>query len=279
MERKPSFLRAQEFLATRASLGPIMKRVGVVLHANIDAVADAGKRLDDLVQSAFDRMEEALERRFADFSDANQQRVIQFFYAESRGVPAKEQVEMLIAGKDSSAVATAAAQQRHIPEAVQFALVEHCSQHAYAMRALAANMGTRPAVLAPLVEHPDSDVRLAVAAHIGNRMKIEEIALNSEKQNVFDAIVECYEGRFAPFLVPVCRDADKIQQMFDHTTMTPGNARLFIDNPYSPNGVLLDIASSVTTRLMPGGAEALEDVKTLLETRLSRAEDNSAPEM
>ena len=100
MERKPSFLRAQEFLATRASLGPIMKRVGVVLLANIDAVADAGKRLDDLVQSAFDRMEEALERRFADFSDANQQMVIQFFYAESRGVPAKEQVEMLIAGKD-----------------------------------------------------------------------------------------------------------------------------------------------------------------------------------
>ncbi|AYK20531.1 hypothetical protein [Aeromonas veronii] len=108
------------------------------------------------------------------------------------------------------------------------------------MRALAVNMGARPAVLAPLVEHPDSDVRLAVAAHIGNRMKIEEIALNSEKQNVFDAIVECYEGRFAPFLVPVCRDADQIQQMFDHTTMTPGNARLFIDNPYSPNGVLLD---------------------------------------
>lgn len=61
--------------------------------------------------------------------------------------------------------------------------------------------------------------------------------------------------------------------------MTLDNVRLFIDNPYSPNGVLLDIASSVTTRLMLGGAEALENVKTLLETRLSRAEDNSAPEM
>lgn len=210
MERTPSFLKAQEFLATRTSLGSIMKRVGVVLHANIDAVADAGKRLDDLVQSASDRMEEALERWFADFSDANQQRVIQFFYAESRGVPAKEQVEMLIAGKNSSAVATAAAQQRHIPEALQFALVKHCSQHAYVIRTLAANMGTHPAVLAPLVEHPDSNVRLAVAAHIGNRMKIEEIALNSEKQNVFDAIVGCYEGRFEPFLVPVCRYGDQI---------------------------------------------------------------------
>ncbi len=54
---------------------------------------------------------------------------------------------------------------------------------------------------------------------------------------------------------------------------------MLTDNPYSPNGVLLDIASSVTNRLMPGGAEALEDVKTLLETRLSRAEDNSAHEM
>lgn len=279
MERKPTFLRAQEVLATRANLGPIIKRVGVVLHANLDAVADAGRRLDDLVQNAFDRVEESLARRLADFSEENQRRAIQFFYAESRGIPEKEQVDMLIAGKDSSAVVLAAARQRHIPEVLQFALVKHCHQHVTAMRTLAANMDTRPAVLAPLVEHPDSAVRMTVAAHIGTRMKIDEFALKSEKQIVYDAIVEHYEGRFAPFLVPVCRDAGQIQQMFDDTTMTPGNAQLFIDNPYSSDGVLLDIASSITTRLMPGGAEVLEDVKTLLETRLSRAEENFAPEM
>ncbi len=277
MAREPTFLKAQEFLATQASIGPV-KRLGVVIHANIDALADAGKRLGDLVQSAFDRVEEALQRQTAHFS-AHQQIAIQFLYAQSRGIPAHAQVEMLIAGKDSSAVAMAAAQQRRLPDDLQFALVEHCSQHARAMQALAANIDTRPAALAPLVKHPDSDVRLTVAAHIGNRMKIDEVVLKDEKNSVFDAIVEHYEGRFAPLLVPVCRDADQIQQMFDQTTMTPGNARLFIDNPYSPNGVLLDIASSVTARLLPGGTEVLRDVKTLLETRLSRAEENPAPEI
>lgn len=278
-ERKPTFLKAQEFLAERLSLGPIIKRVGVVLHANLDAMATAGKQLDDLMQGAFDRVEEALSRKLADFSEENQRTAIQFFYAESRGVSAEKQVEMLISGSDSGAVALAAAQQRHIPEALQYALIERCPQHADAMRALASNMTCSPKVLGKLVDHPDSDVRMAVAAHIGIRMKVDEFALNDEKHGVFDAIVKCYEGRYAPYLVPVCRDSDQIRQMFDDTSITPGTARLFIDNPYSPNSVLLDIASSITNRLMPGGSETLEDVKKMLENRLSRVEENSVLEM
>lgn len=278
-ERKPTFLKAQEFLAERLSLGPIIKRVGVVLHANLDAVATAGKQLDDLMQGAFDRVEEALAQKLADFSEENQRRAIQFFYAESRGISAEKQVGMLIAGRDSGAVALAAAQQRHIPEELQRTLVEQCAQHTDAMRALASNMTCRPAVLANLVAHPDSDVRMSVAAHIGIRMKVDEFALNEEKQDVFDAIVKCYEAPYAPYLVPVCRNPEQLQQMFGMTPVTPGNARLFIDNPYSPNSVLVDIASSIPARMMPGGSETLEDVKKLLENRMSRFEENSALEM
>lgn len=278
-ERKLSFWTAQKFLATRASLGPAVKRVGIVLNANISALADAGKKLDDLVQGAFDRVETAMSVKLADFANENQRRAIQFFYAESRGIPAQTQVEMLIAGRDSSAVACAAAQQRHIPEPLQFALVEHCSQHPQAMRALAGNVEARPAALSALAEHSDSDVRMAVAAHISYRMKIQEPALKEEKQNLFDAIVARYEARFAPFLVPVCKNPEQIQLMFRRTGLGPNNTKLFVNNPYTPNDVLLEIASSVTARLMPGGTEAVKDARNMLEKRLGRAEESSAPEM
>lgn len=276
---KPTFQRAQEYLTEQINFGPVIKRVGVVLNANLDAALDVGRRLDDVIQSALEKVETAIERKLADFSDVNQRRTIEFFYAQSRRMPANMQVEMLIEGKDSSSVALAAAQQRKVPESVQFALVEHCSRHSNAMRALATNPETRPSALWPLIEHPDFDVRQVVAAHIGNRMRIDEISINSEKQSVYNAIVDVYEGEFAEYLVPVCRDPEQIQQMFDQTPMTPSNARLFVENPYSPDGVLLDIVSSTTTRLMPGGGNVLEDAKKLLENRLNRAEGSSAPEM
>lgn len=277
--QKPTFQRAQEYLTEQINLGPVIKRVGVVLNANLDAAFDVGRRLDDVIQSALEKVEAAIERKLADFSDVNQRRTIEFFYAQSRRMPANMQVEMLVEGKDSSSVALAAAQQRKVPESVQFALVEHCSRHSNAMRALAANPETRPSALWPLIEHPDFDVRQVVAAHIGNRMRVDEISINSEKQSVYNAIVDVYEGEFAEYLVPVCRDPEQIQQMFDQTPMTPSNARLFVENPYSPDGVLLDIVSSTTTRLMPGGGNVLEDAKKLLENRLNRAEGSSAPEM
>lgn len=279
MAQKPTFQRAQEYLTEQINLGPVIKRVGVVLNANLDSAIDVGRRLDDVIQSALEKVEAAIERKLADFSDVNQRRTIEFFYAQSRRTPAATQVGMLIEGKDSSSVALAAAQQRKVPEPVQFALVEHCSRHSNAMRALAANPETRPSALWPLIEHPDFDVRQVVAAHIGNRMRVDEISINSEKQSVYNAIVDVYEGEFAEYLVPVCRDPKQIQQMFDQTPMTPSNARLFVENPYSPDGVLLDIVSSTTTRLMPGGGNVLEDAKNLLENRLNRAEGSSAPEM
>jgi len=242
-------------------------------------ISNAFQRLGELAASAFDRVEEALAKKLAEFNDADQQLTIRFYYAECRHIPATEQVTMLIAGKNSASVAEAAARQRNVPEALQFALVQHCQQHPEAMRALALNANTRPAALAPLVEHTNADVRLAVATHIGRRMLIRENELDGEKRVVFDAIIEVYEGSFAPLLVPVCKDAGQIRSMFDQTMMTPSNARLFVDNPYTPDGVLLDISNSPTPRLMPGGSEVLRDLKKLLGNRLSRADDAAAPEV
>lgn len=279
MEQKPTFQRAQEFLTERINLEPIIKRVGVIINTNFDTAIDLFRQMDDVIQSALYKVDVAIERKLADFSDANQRRAVEFFYAQSRQTSAAKQVDMLIDGKESSSVALAAAQQRKIPESVQFALVEHCSRHGAAMRALAANLTTRPAALWPLVEHPDRDVRLVVVAHIGNRMKIDENLVNSEKQSVYNAIVDNYDGDFAEYIIPVCRDPNKIQQMFDQTPLTPSNARLFVENPYSPDEILLDIVSSTAMRLIPGGGGVLEDAKKLLENRLNRAEENSTNEM
>lgn len=279
MAQIPTFQRAQEFLAEQVNLGPVIKRAGVLLNANLESAIDLSHKLDDLVQSALGKVEAAVERKLADFSDLNQRRTIEFVYAESRRTPPDKQVEILIAGRDSSSVALTAAQQRRVPEMLQFALVEHCFEHANAMRALAANPETRPLVLSPLVKHPNSDVRQIVASHIGNRMKIEENMLNSEKINVYNELVDAYETGFAEHLVPVCNDPDQIQLMFDQTPMTPTNVRFFVENPYCPESVLLDIVSSTKLRLQPGGGRVLEDTKQFLENRLIRDERSMFPEM
>lgn len=273
MEQKPTFLKAQEFLEERLRLGPAIKRVGVVINASLELSADVGQRLGTVIKSAKELVDAAFERNLAEFSDVAQKSTIEFFYAESRRTPANKQVEMLVASKNASSVAMAAAQQRHVPEQVQFALVEHCAQHTSVMRTLAANPATRPAVLQGLVEHPDRDVRQIVAAHIGARMKVIEPQFTNEKQELYNSIAHAYEENYAQHLVPVCRDPDQLRSMFDKTPITPKNARLFLDNPYISDDVLMDISDSSLLRVMPGFGEVMDDINAIFQTRLTTGKE------
>lgn len=273
MEQKPTFLKAQEFLEERLRLGPAIKRVGVVINASLEMSADVGQRLGSVIQSAKGLVDAAFERSLADFSDVSQKTTLEFFYAESRRIPPNKQVEMLITSKNASSVAMAAAQQRHVPEPVQFALVEHCAQHTSAMRTLAANPATRPAVLQGLVEHADRDVRQLVAQHIGSRMRVIEPHFSNEKGALYNSLVHAYEENYAQHLVPVCRDSDQLKSMFDKTPITPKNARLFLDNPYISDDVLMDISDSSLLRIMPGFGEVIDDINAIFQTRLTTGKE------
>lgn len=280
MGTKPVFQTAQDFLAQRIQFGNIVKRVAVTINANIGNLSnsiDIGRRIDAIFEFAFDKVEAAIDEKLSAISDKNQKLAVEFFYAQSRGISAQRQVEMLADSGYSSTVSLAAAKQRNIPDALQSALIDNCSSHVDSMRALVSHTDINPKYLLPLAEHQHYDVRFSLAEHIGNRMRITE-NLTNEKQNVYNTIVDHYDGDFADFLVPVCKNPDQIQQMFDQTPMLPGKVRLFVENPYSPDRVLLDIVSSTTTKFLPGGNDVIEDAKRLLDNRINKNESTPTPD-
>lgn len=272
------FHKAENFLVERLALGSPERRLGARISAKVAALDDAEQRIASAIGSAVEAVQTVLSRKLADFKSENQRSVVKFFYAESQGIPAPEQVSMVVLGKDSSGVAMAAAQQRRVPVSVQAALVEHCAQHAAAMRALANNAETRPVNMMPLVDHPDRQVRIAVSAHIGSRMRVQEAPLDNEKHRLYNAMVNSYEDGYAEFLIPVCRDPDQLQLMYDSSKEPAKNSRLFADNPFSPSKLLIAIVDSSTLRLIPGGREVQKNARAMIETRLV-AEEHSTPEM
>jgi len=128
-----------------------------------------------------------------------------------------------------------------------------------------------------LASHPDRDVRLTLAVNLGSRMRLSEPQLTKEKQAVYNALLNHYESDFAPHLVPVCRDGGQLSQMYAQTSKTPGNGRLFVENPYTPDQVLLDISTSMPLRVIPGGSAVASDAKQLIEKRLLKNDAEPEP--
>ncbi|WP_323025720.1 hypothetical protein [Castellaniella sp.] len=271
-EKTPRLQRAQDFLIEQVRLGPVVKRIGLLLHARLDNGADAAlsnaHRLQTMVREAADRTYTTFRSHLADFSDDTQRITMEFFFAQSNRLTAPEQVALFLEGNGSAAVAYAAARQRKVPAELQAALVEHAQWCPDAMRALAENPQTSPKTLLPLATHPSREVRIAVAAHIGPRMRIEEPAVDADKRSVFDALVDRYEDSFAPYIIPVCKDSEQLQKMFERSTMTPENAHLFTDNPYASNDILLSVVGSNAIGLLPGGRGVKERARTLVSNRL-----------
>lgn len=274
-----TFTRATEFLADRLHSGKGLRHVGVVVRASLENVADATKQLDNLAQSAWDRLDAAMERRLADFSDQNQRNAVRLSYAGSLRIPVAEQLQMLDAGRHSEAVTSAAATQLQVPLPIQRFLATECSNHRTAMVALAQNLSTDLQTLETLASNPDRDVRRTLAANIGGRMCVNEPQFTESKLAVYNAILNHYESEFAPYLVPACRNEDQLAQMYSQTTNTPGNGRLFVENPYTPDQVLLDISASISLRLMQGGSVVASDARQQVEKRLSARSNDAAPDL
>lgn len=272
-----TFTQATEFLAQQLQSGNNFRRVGVVVRASLDNVVDATKRLDDLVQTAWDKLAAAMDRKLADFKDENQRNAVRLSYAGSLRVPVAEQLHMLDVGRHAESVTLAAAKQTPCPVEVQRFLAKECPEHRSTMIALAQKHDADIQTLELLASNPDRDVRLTVAANLGSRMRLIEPQLTESRLAVYNALLNHYESDFAPHLVPVCRDEDQLAQMYAQTSKTPSNGRLFVDNPYTPDQVLLDISTSMLLRMMPGGSAVAREAKQQVEKRLSVRSD-AAPE-
>jgi|GEM_PF-6536795 len=262
-----TFTTAAEYLAEQLQAGSV-RRVGIVARVALGNVVDVTQRLDDMFQGAWDRLDAAMERMLADFSDENQRSTVEFSYVGSRRIPVERQLDMLEVGRNSTAVTAAAASQSDVPAEVQRYLVRECYDHKMAMAALARNRNADFAAIEPLAAHPDQDIRLALASNIGPQMRLSAENGYTAKQAVYNSLLNHYVGDFAPYLVPVCKDGEQLERMYTQTMRTPGNARLFVDNPFSPDHVLLDISTLGSLRMIPGGSAVAQDAKQQLEKRL-----------
>lgn len=274
-----TFTKATDYLAEQLQSGDVGRRVGVILKASWDSTSDAFKRLEELTSSARQRLQLAVDRQLADLGDDNQRRAVLLSYSGSLRVPVAEQLRLLREGADCTIVPEAAAKQRHVPPEVQEALlIDHRDQHG-AMAALASNWSATLPTLEVLASHPDTQVRARVAANVANRMKLVEPALIAQKNAAYNALFQHFDGAMAPSLVPVCKDEDKLAQMYAATRTTPGNARLFVENPYTPERVLLDIATSRLLLALPGGLAVAGDARAHLDKRLAPEREAAAPGM
>lgn len=271
-EKTPGFQRAQDYLIERVSLGTVVKRIGMLWRARISPSPDAGQanalELRSLVRQVAENTQRAFRAHLADFSEDGARIATELFFAQSNRLSGAEQVALFREGKESGAVAYTAARLRGIPAELQRALVEDAFHQADAMQALASNPDAHPQTLLPLAGHPARGVRLAVAAHIGPRMRKVEPALEADKQLVFNALVERYEDGYAASIIPVCRDLEQLRWMFERSSMTPANAHLFTDNPYASHDILLGVLGSTQIGLLPGGKDVKDRARALVDSRL-----------
>jgi hypothetical protein len=212
-----------------------------------------------------------MDRMLADYSEPNQRAAVEFSYVGSRTIPVSRQLMMLMEGQYSPTVITAAASQSRVPSEVQQVLVDKCMNNKMAMVALARNPYSAPEIVLPLAAHPDSDVRLAMAMNIGPQLRVIDESSFKPRQAVYNSLLDHYMSDFAPYLVPVCKDSDQLEQMYAQTMKTVGNAQLFVDNPYASEQLLLDISSSGVLKLLPGGAAVGLSAKRMLEHRLAES--------
>lgn len=269
------FQKATDFLAAQIQSGPIARIAVNQARSAFNGVYDVTKRIDDLFQGAFDRLEIAIDEKLADLKDENQRASIRLTYASTLRIPVDEQMSLLESGRHSHQVTCAAAQQRNIPLPVQKFLVENCYDHRDAMIALARNLDADIGLSQQLAAHPHADVRRTFAAHICARIPVNEPGLNDVKGAAYRAILDNYSGELAPYVVPVCRNEEHLIELFCQTSKNPASLRHFVENPYTPDQVLLDICTSTSLRIMPGGNAVANDAKKRVDKSLSADGDST----
>ena len=276
---EPRFESESAFLSERLSQDrPPRLAVRVVLDL-AQAPRQIAQKLSEAAAGVGDQMWTAFKQHVANLADESHAIATKLTFAEIGRVPPVMQAELIREGKSATIVSEAAVRQRRIAPEVQAALIEHCKSHTASMQMLAARPDATLDTLAALVESGDQRTRLNVAANIGQRMRISEQTLTSEKAAIFDALIVNYESDFAPYLVPVCRSSEQLGKMFDKTSKALGMVEAFVDNPYTPDRVLIEIASSPTLQLMQRDvAKSAKDVlQVRADLRESDVRESSSP--
>src|SRR3990167_8118315 len=223
------------------------------------------QKLSEAAAGVGDQMWIAFKQHVANLADESHAIATKLTFAEIGKMPPTMQAELIHEGKGATIVSEAAVRQRRMAPEVQAALIEHCKDHTASMQMLA--------------ESSDQRTRLNVAANIGPRMRISEQILTSEKAAIFDALIANYESDYAPYLVPVCRSSDQLGMMFDRTSKAFGMVEAFVENPYTPDRVLIEIASSPTLRLVQHdiAKDAKEALQVRADLRESVVRESSSP--
>ena len=231
------------------------------------------EKLTEAATAVGQTMQVAFKRHIANMADASQALATQLIYAEINRVSPAQQAELVKQGRDAPIVSEATLRQRRIAPEVQAALIEHCSSHTSTLQALAARPDATLDTLAALAVSNDQRTRLNVAASLAGHMRLDEPGLATKKAAIFSALMVGYESDFAPYLVPVCQSSEQLREMFDKTSKALGVVEAFVENPYTPDSVLVDIASSPTMHLVQHGAA--KRARDLLQARADLRESSS----
>lgn len=249
-------------------------RLAVRVVMNLaEAPGNIAQRISDATAALGEQVQAAFKRHLANMADSSQAIATQLAFSEINKTRPSAQAQLIQEGKDASVVAEAAVMQRSLSPEAQAALVEHCKIHETAMRMLAARPDATLDSLAALVDSTDHRTRVNVASNIGSRMRIEETGLEGQKAAIFNALITQYESDYAPYLVPVCRSSEQLREMFDGTSKTLGVVDVFVENPYTPDSVLLEIASSPKMQFMQH--DAAKQAKELLMLRAEQRESSN----
>jgi hypothetical protein len=262
------FSKAGEFLASQLQSSNGSRRVGVVVRAAFSNAANVATDIDHALQDAWNKLDQAMERKLADLSDENQRAALQLRYAADLRLPLDKQLELLERGMYSETVTSAAAHQPGVACEIQDFLLAHCYHHKNAMAGLARNPSTMLDVLQQLAHYPDKYVQLTLATQFAPSMRIVDESRETGKRAVYNALLDNYWSDLAPHLVPVCRDTEQLDAMYARTAKTPSGLRHFVENPWTSPTTLLDISSSMSLRMLPGGLSVATEAKQLLEKRL-----------
>lgn len=276
---KARFPTENEFLNERlAQEQPPRLAVRVVMNL-AQTPGNIAQRLSEAAAAVGEQMQAAFKRHVANMADESQAIATKLTFAEINRVSPVQQAAMIREGKDATIVSEAAARQRRCAPEVQAALVEHCKDHTASMQMLAGRPDATLDTLAALADSKDQRTRLYVAAGIGSRMKIEEpnAAVAHKKAAIFDDLIKGYESDYAPYLVPVCRSSEQLSEMFDKTSKALGMIEVFVENPYTPDSVLIEIASSPTMQLVQH--DVARSAREILQSRadLRESSDDMAP--
>lgn len=267
------FASSVEFLSERLLDTSATKRMALGLKASLNGVASVVGRMDDLLNSSWDKFDETIKRHWPGLDADAAGAEMQLHYGAHQ-LSGREQMNLLRSVGGYTEIYLLLARQKQIPAEVQTHLMTSCWDNTPVMHALASNSSIEAPLMEALARHDDDGVRVVLAHSLGGRMRVEENSHATELKNrVFSILAgETFTEKMAPALVPVCRNPVLIEHMYQNVALNTSSARLFVENPFTPNQVLVDVLNSATLRFQWGGSDVTQQAATILENRIQKLE-------